>query len=64
MEYRSKYKYGEAWHINYITLPQMHQGKCYMLTMIEGTTGRLEMHPVPHTAAWNPILGIEKQVLW
>uniref|UniRef100_A0A8C8E7K8 RNase H type-1 domain-containing protein n=1 Tax=Otus sunia TaxID=257818 RepID=A0A8C8E7K8_9STRI len=34
-----KYKYGEAWQINYITLPQTHQGKCHMLTMVEATTG-------------------------
>ncbi|RMC20277.1 hypothetical protein DUI87_01123 [Hirundo rustica rustica] len=35
----SKYKYGEAWQIDYITLPQTRQGKCYVLTMVEATTG-------------------------
>ncbi|RMC13546.1 hypothetical protein DUI87_08622 [Hirundo rustica rustica] len=35
----SKYKYGEAWQIDYITLPQTHQGKRYVLTMVEATTG-------------------------
>ncbi|RMC03789.1 hypothetical protein DUI87_19542 [Hirundo rustica rustica] len=38
----SKYKYGEAWQIDYITLPQTRQGKCYVLTMVEATTGWLE----------------------
>ncbi|KAF4797053.1 hypothetical protein TURU_077953 [Turdus rufiventris] len=34
----SKYKYGEAWQINYITLPETCQGKRYVLTMVEATT--------------------------
>ncbi|RMC19116.1 hypothetical protein DUI87_03720 [Hirundo rustica rustica] len=34
-----KYRYGEAWQIDYITLPQTHQGKHYALTMLEATTG-------------------------
>ncbi|GAB0200488.1 hypothetical protein GRJ2_002514200 [Grus japonensis] len=59
-----KYKYGEAWQIDYITLPQTRQGKCYVLTMVEATTGWLETYPVPHATAWNTILGLEKQVLW
>ncbi|XP_014108765.1 PREDICTED: uncharacterized protein LOC102105245 [Pseudopodoces humilis] len=29
----SRYKYGEAWQIDYITLPQTRQGKHYVLTM-------------------------------
>ncbi|KAK4806863.1 hypothetical protein QYF61_012584 [Mycteria americana] len=56
-----KYKYGEAWQIDYITLPQTHQGKRYVLTMVEATTGWLETYPVPHATAWNTILGLEKQ---
>ncbi|RMC21940.1 hypothetical protein DUI87_02811 [Hirundo rustica rustica] len=60
----SKYKYGEAWQIDYITLPQTRQGKHYVLTMVEATTGWLETYPVPHTTACNTILGLEKQVLW
>ncbi|RMC03186.1 hypothetical protein DUI87_20380 [Hirundo rustica rustica] len=60
----SKYKYGEAWQIDYITLPQTHQGKRYVLTMVEATTGWLETYPVPHTTARNTILGLEKQILW
>ncbi|KAK4806485.1 hypothetical protein QYF61_013978 [Mycteria americana] len=59
-----KYKYGEAWQIDYITLPQTHQGKRYVLTMVEATTGWLETYPVPHATARNTILGLEKQVLW
>ncbi|KAF4798808.1 uncharacterized protein TURU_060661 [Turdus rufiventris] len=59
-----KYKYGDAWHIDYITLPQTRQGKCYVLTMIEATTRWFNTYPVPHTTAWNTILGLEKQVLW
>ncbi|GAB0203440.1 hypothetical protein GRJ2_002809600 [Grus japonensis] len=59
-----KYKYGEAWQIDYITLPQTHQGKHYVLTMVEGTTGWLETYPVPHATSQNTILGLEKQVLW
>ncbi|RMC20050.1 hypothetical protein DUI87_00896 [Hirundo rustica rustica] len=60
----SKYKYGEAWQIDYITLPQTHQGKRYVLTMVEATTGWLETYPVPHATAQNTILGLEKQILW
>ncbi|GAB0203461.1 hypothetical protein GRJ2_002811700 [Grus japonensis] len=59
-----KYKYGEAWQIDYITLPQTRQGKRYVLTMVEATTGWLETYPVPHATAQNTILGLEKQVLW
>ncbi|GAB0179225.1 hypothetical protein GRJ2_000387800 [Grus japonensis] len=58
-----KYKYGEAWQIDYITLPQTCQGKRYILTMVEATTRWLETYPVPHATAWNTILGLEKQVL-
>ncbi|GAB0206491.1 hypothetical protein GRJ2_003114700 [Grus japonensis] len=57
-------KYGEAWQIDYITLPQTRQGKHYVLTMVEATTGWLETYPVPHATARNTILGLEKQVLW
>ncbi|RMC17141.1 hypothetical protein DUI87_05718 [Hirundo rustica rustica] len=60
----SKYKYGEAWQIDYITLPQTHQSKSYVLTIVEATTGWLETYPVPHATARNTILGLEKQVLW
>ncbi|KAK4810590.1 hypothetical protein QYF61_007327 [Mycteria americana] len=59
-----KYKYGEAWQIDYITLPQTHQGKRHVLTMVEATTGWLETYPVPHATARNTILGLEKQVPW
>ncbi|XP_071310616.1 olfactory receptor 14A16-like [Agelaius tricolor] len=59
-----KYKYGEAWQIDSIPLPQTRQGKRYVLTMVEATTGWLETDPVPHTTAQNTILGLEKQVLW
>ncbi|RMC04385.1 hypothetical protein DUI87_19206 [Hirundo rustica rustica] len=59
-----KYRYGEAWQIDYITLPQTRQGKRYVLTMVEATTGWLETFPVPHATARNTILGLEKQVLW
>ncbi|RMB87992.1 hypothetical protein DUI87_35629 [Hirundo rustica rustica] len=60
----SKYKYGEAWQIDYITLPPNRQGKHYVLTMVEATTGWLETYPVPHATARNTILGLEKQILW
>uniref|UniRef100_A0A8U7M6V6 ribonuclease H n=1 Tax=Corvus moneduloides TaxID=1196302 RepID=A0A8U7M6V6_CORMO len=60
----SKYKYGEAWQIDYITLPQTRQGKRYVLTMVEATTGWLETYPVPHATARDTILGLEKPVLW
>ncbi|PKU37904.1 hypothetical protein llap_11787 [Limosa lapponica baueri] len=59
-----KYKYGEAWQIDYITVPQTRQGKCYVLTMVEGSTGWLETYAVPHATAQNTILGLENQVLW
>ncbi|KAF4804308.1 uncharacterized protein TURU_009159 [Turdus rufiventris] len=60
----SKHKYGEAWQIDYITLPQTHQSKRYVLTMAEATTGWLETYPVSHSIVRNTILGLEKQVLW
>ncbi|RMC06467.1 hypothetical protein DUI87_15902 [Hirundo rustica rustica] len=60
----SKYKYGEAWQIDYITLPQTRQGKHYVLTMVEAITGWLETYTVPHATARNTILGLEKQILW
>ncbi|RMC16829.1 hypothetical protein DUI87_06082 [Hirundo rustica rustica] len=60
----SKNKYGEAWQIDYITLPQTRQGKRCVLTMVEATTGWLETYPVPHATARNTILGLEKQILW
>lgn len=58
----SKYKYGEAWQINYITLLQTHQGKCYMLTVVEGTTGWVDL---PHATQHCPEhhLALEKQIL-
>uniref|UniRef100_A0A493TT96 Uncharacterized protein n=1 Tax=Anas platyrhynchos platyrhynchos TaxID=8840 RepID=A0A493TT96_ANAPP len=59
-----KYKYGEAWQIDYITLPQTRNGKRHVLTMVEATTRWLETYPVPHATARNTILGLEKQVLW
>ncbi|KAF4804519.1 hypothetical protein TURU_007145 [Turdus rufiventris] len=59
----SKYKYGETWQIDYITLLQTCQGKRYVLTMVEATAGWLETYPVPHATAQNTILGLEKQVL-
>ncbi|XP_071886669.1 uncharacterized protein [Anas platyrhynchos] len=59
-----KYKYGEAWQIDYITLPQTRNGKRHVLTMVEATTGWLETYAVPHATARNTTLGLEKQVLW
>ncbi|RMC04376.1 hypothetical protein DUI87_19197 [Hirundo rustica rustica] len=38
------------------------EGKRYMLTMVEATTGWLETYPVPHATARNTILGLKKQV--
>ncbi|XP_051497704.1 uncharacterized protein LOC127395183 [Apus apus] len=60
----SKYRFGEAWQIDYITLPQSRQGKRYVLTMVETSTGWLETYPVPHATARNTILGLEMQILW
>ncbi|KAF4798590.1 hypothetical protein TURU_062608 [Turdus rufiventris] len=57
----TNYKYGKAWQIDYITLPQTHQSKHYVLTMVEATIGWLETYPVPHATARNTILGLEKQ---
>lgn len=62
----SKYKYGEAWQIDCITLLQTHQGghyKAIVLTMVEATNGWLEMYPVPHTTAQTTILSLEKEAL-
>ncbi|KAK4824397.1 hypothetical protein QYF61_014057 [Mycteria americana] len=49
--------------IDYLTLPQTRQGKRYVLTMLEATTGWLETYPMPHATSWITILGLEKQVL-
>jgi len=44
---RLKYKYGEAGQIvNYVTLPQTHQGKRCVLTMVEA--GNLPCAPHHH----------------
>ncbi|KAK4832245.1 hypothetical protein QYF61_021170 [Mycteria americana] len=59
-----KYKYGGAWQIDYITLPQTCPGKRYVLAMVEATTRWLETYPVPHATARNTILGLEKKILW
>lgn len=56
-------KYREAWQIDCITLPQIHHGKLYMLTMIGTITGWLETYSVPQATAWNSTSGLEKQVL-
>ncbi|XP_067999115.1 NBAS subunit of NRZ tethering complex isoform X2 [Melanerpes formicivorus] len=56
----SKYKYGEAWQIDYITLPHSRSGKQYVLTMVEANTGWLETYPVPHATARNTILSLER----
>jgi len=61
---RLKYKYGEAWQLDCIALPQTRQGQSYVLTGVEATTGRLETYPVPHATARNTVLGTEKRVLW
>ncbi|KAK4817312.1 hypothetical protein QYF61_009165 [Mycteria americana] len=45
-------KYGEAWQIDSITLPQTRQGKRHVLTMVEATTGWLETYPVSRDG-WN-----------
>ncbi|RMB99664.1 hypothetical protein DUI87_23918 [Hirundo rustica rustica] len=60
----SKYKYGEAWQIDTITLPQTHQGQRYVLTMVEATTGWSETYPVPHATARNTMVGLEMQNPW
>ncbi|PKU43550.1 hypothetical protein llap_6154 [Limosa lapponica baueri] len=59
-----KYKFGEVWQIDYISLPRTHQGKHYVLTMVEAITGWLETYAVSHATARNTILGLERQVLW
>lgn len=55
---------GEAWQINYTTLPQTCLGKHLMLTMMEANTRWLETYPTPHATAWNTILAFEKGLLW
>ncbi|GAB0207771.1 hypothetical protein GRJ2_003242800 [Grus japonensis] len=59
------FRYGEAWQIDYIgPLPRTRQGKRYILTMVEATTGWLETYPVNHATARNTILGLERQIVW
>ncbi|KAK4832385.1 LOW QUALITY PROTEIN: hypothetical protein QYF61_022240 [Mycteria americana] len=53
-----------VWKIDYITLPQTHQGKRHVLTMVETTTEWLETYPMPHATSRITILGLENQVLW
>ena len=59
-----KYKYREAWQTDYITLSQTCYDKHHVLTVVEATTGWLETYPTLHATAQNPVLGLEKQVLW
>ena len=59
-----KYKCGESSQTDCITVPQTRQGKRYVLTMVEATTGWLETYPMPHATAQNIILGLDNQVLW
>jgi len=59
-----KYECGEAWQVDYITLPQTCQGKCHVLTMVEATTIWLKTYRVHHATTQNTILSLEKQVLW
>ena len=51
-----KYKYGEAWQIDYITLPQTSQTESYVLTIVEATTEWLETYLMPSatpvTTSW------------
>ncbi|GAB0208603.1 hypothetical protein GRJ2_003326000 [Grus japonensis] len=43
------FRYGKAWQIDYIgPLPRTCQGKRYILTMVEATTGWLGAYPVNH----------------
>lgn len=58
--WRSKYKYREAWQIDYTTLSQTHQGKRY----VGANNRRLETYPVPHATAWNTTLGLGKHTSW
>lgn len=44
-------KYREAWQVDYMTLPQTHNGKHYVLTMVEATIKWLETYPMPHAFA-------------
>ena len=47
-----------------MSLPQSHQAKCHVLTVVEETTGWMETYLVPHATAKNTILGLGKQALW
>lgn len=53
-----------AWQEDDITLPQTRHSKWHVLTVVEATTGWLETYPTLHATAQNPVLGLEKQVLW
>ena len=43
----SKYKDGEAWQIDYITLPQTLHGKHYVLTMVKQPLAGWKLMPCP-----------------
>jgi len=58
-----KYRYEEAWQINYIILPLTWQGKRHVLTMVQATTRWLERYSVPHATTQNTILSLEKEIL-
>lgn len=52
-----KINYRKAWQIDYITLPQTHHGKLYMLTMtgtttVDGWRHTLCLTPLPGTQPW------------
>lgn len=59
------FQYGEALQNDYTRpLPLIHQGKHFIFTMAEGTTGLLKKYLVKHATAQNTTLCPEKQVLW
>lgn len=52
---------GLVW-VDYVTFLQTCH-KCHVLRMVEAAIGCLETYPVPHAAAQNTVLGLERKVL-
>lgn len=51
-----KYKYGQAWQTDYLTLSHTHQGKSHVCTMVEISPGWLEIYSVSRATAQNTTL--------
>lgn len=58
-----KYKCGEVWQVDHITVPQSDNSEYCVLSMVEAITSWLETCTVPHATTRNSILGLKKSLI-